>query len=523
MNKKVLIGGLAGSLLVVAAAVLLVRNSYTKRIGQLENQIEDMKKQERQSAIDRRVSKQMEEIAYGQQALSEERSREAIRQSEIAQKMTLRSEEERKNALKAQARAEESARQARESYQVAEQQRKEADLQRQQADLQRQQAVHAKLVADTLNYLSLARTLGSQSYSMYQAGEKDLGNMLAYTAYLFSRDYHGDFFAPSVLQAITQSAEARHNWRVHNGTISKIVFFPRGRQLLTVSTYGEVFAHNPGGGQLNTQRLLYDRRLCFRDALVMPSGKAYAVSHTGHLAVINKGAVKVVNIDRVSRPFSLAAAGNNILIVGEREAALYDTAADRLLSVVPLSFKAVCVCSRAGKPLIFDDKGMMYFFTGTNNLTAAKVPAQGQVCAYACSDNGRYSAYGTMDGTIYLTDEKGKVSKLVGHLSQVSEICFFGDRLFSSSYDGKLFFWHICNAQIRPVTLMHNSSWITAFSFDNSHEYIWMGDANATLTDYLISMPLIAQRLKQNVKRNLTQEEWNYYIGSSKPYRKIKE
>ena len=161
MNKKVLIGGLAGSLLVVAAAVLLVRNSYTKRIGQLENQIEDMKKQERQSAIDRRVSKQMEEIAYGQQALSEERSREAIRQSEIAQKMTLRSEEERKNALKAQARAEESARQARESYQVAEQQRKEADLQRQQADLQRQQAVHAKLVADTLNYLSLARTLGS--------------------------------------------------------------------------------------------------------------------------------------------------------------------------------------------------------------------------------------------------------------------------------------------------------------------------------------------------------------------------
>lgn len=94
-----------------------------ERINDLESQLGDLRKQEERFAVDRRVSQQLEKIAYGQQALSEERSREAIRQSEIAQAATLRSEAERQNALKAQAAAESSAAEAQASYQMAEQQR----------------------------------------------------------------------------------------------------------------------------------------------------------------------------------------------------------------------------------------------------------------------------------------------------------------------------------------------------------------------------------------------------------------
>ena len=34
---------------------------------------------------------------------------------------------------------------------------------------------------------------------------------------------------------------------------------------------------------------------------------------------------------------------------------------------------------------------------------------------------------------------------------------------------------------------------------------------------------MIAKRLRQNVKRNFTPEEWNYYVGKGIPYLKIKE
>ena len=150
--KSVIAIGCMGALLTGLVVVgLYMRHSDSERIRELESKLGKLQKQEELSAVDRRVSRQMEEIAYGQQALSEERSREAIRQSEIAQRMTLRSEAERQNALRAQAAAEASAEEALASYQLAER--------------QRQVAEHARQVADTLNYISLGRTLGSQAYA----------------------------------------------------------------------------------------------------------------------------------------------------------------------------------------------------------------------------------------------------------------------------------------------------------------------------------------------------------------------
>ena len=100
----------------LAVTVLYIRHIDGVRIGELESQIGELREQEKQSDVDRRVSKQMEEIAYGQQLLSEERSNEAIRQSEIAQEMTLRSEAERQKAIIAQGIAETSAKEAKNAY-----------------------------------------------------------------------------------------------------------------------------------------------------------------------------------------------------------------------------------------------------------------------------------------------------------------------------------------------------------------------------------------------------------------------
>ena len=161
-TQKVIIGVLGVLLLSTAAIGYYTHLADQDRISELESQIVVLRVQERRSAIDRRVSKQMEEIAYGQQTLSEERSQEAIRQSEIAKRMTILSEAERQKAIDAQGIAEQSATEAMNAYQMAERQRSEAENQRRQAE-------YAKLVTDTLNYISLGRNLGSQSYSIYQA------------------------------------------------------------------------------------------------------------------------------------------------------------------------------------------------------------------------------------------------------------------------------------------------------------------------------------------------------------------
>ncbi len=485
-----------------------------ERIAALESQLSVLREQEQRSAVDRRVSKQMEEIAIGQQSLSEERSQEAIRQSEIAKRMTILSEAERQKAIEAQSIAEESATEAMSAYQMAERQRTQAE--------------HAKLVADTLNYISLGRTLGSQSYSIYQAGDTELGNMLAYASYLYTNDYGGDLYAPSVFQALTQSAGSRRSWSIHNGSISHINILSDG-SIITVSTYGEVFVHRMQSEKMVTNRLMSDKQYCFRDVFSAKGGKSYAISNTGYLVVFDEKRMsgkspQVITVEGVDKPFSLQDmnGGKQLLIIGENSVAMLDIATDKILGTRQLPYRIMYSGRRDYKPLLFDNRGSCHVVSSLDDITDEKTGVAGQVTAYASSKNEHLAAYGMYDGTIWLTDWHGKKRKLVGHLSQVTKLKFNGKRLYSSSLDGKLLFWMTGDQQIKPITLFQSASWLNDFIFTTDKNYIWTGEQNGTVTQYLISLPKIAQRLRRNVSRNFTQEEWNYYVGKGIPYQKMR-
>ncbi len=498
-----------GALLIGSvAAGLYMRHGDSERIRELESQLGTLRKQEEQSAVDRRVSRQMEEIAYGQQALSEERSREAIRQSEIAQRMTLRSEAERQNALRAQAAAEASAAEALTSYELAES--------------QRQVAEHARQVADTLNYISLGRTLGSQSYDIYRSGDTELGTMLAYAAYLYTSDNGGNLYASSVYQALTQAARSKRSWSIHNGRITGVDISKQDGGLLTVSTCGELLHHRLEGGRMKTKRLFDDRNYCFRDVFSARIGKSYAVSHTGHLVVVDGSRTQVVFLENVPRPFSLQPMPEErlLLIIGEGSIAMYDMAADKVIGTRHLDYTVVSTGQHRKRPLLFDNRGRMHSVGSLNHISSEKVPVSGQVTAFASSSS--MTAYGMADGSIWLTYSNGKVRKLAGHLSKVTKLKMIDNRLYSSSYDGKMLFWMTSDLQIRPITLFQADSWLTDFTFTNDRDYIWTGDNKGTVSEHLISLPVIAEHIRQRVKRNFTQEEWDFYVGKGIPYRELK-
>lgn len=496
-------------LLVIAAAAYYIHRSDSERFSELESELRDLREREKQSEIVRGVSQQMEEIAHGQRILSEERSQEAIRQSERAQAATLRSEAERQKALLAQAAAETSAGEALASYRMAEQQRLAAE--------------RAKLMADTLNYISLGRTLGSLSYSIYQAGDTELGNMLAYASYLYTNDYGGDLYTSSVFRALTQSADGRRNWNVHNGSISKIEFFPKSERLLTVGFYGEIYSHEMKAGILASQCLFNDKNYYFRDAFASNHGMCYAISQTGHLIMTGHGKTQIFYLEGVNRPFSIQEMndGRQLLIVGERSISLFDLTTNKVIRTRQPGFNIISTGRSDGKPLLFDDQNRMHLVNGIDDLKTRQQPVTGRVTAFASNHHEQLTAYGMSDGTIWLINGKGKTYKLLGHLSQVTKMRFNGKFLYSSSYDGKLLFWMTSADQIKPITLFQSNSWLMDFTFDLQKDNIWTGNNLGSITEYLISLPKIAQSLRKKVKRNFTQEEWNYYVGKGIPYRKV--
>ena len=176
-----------------------------RRVKSLEDIVAELQRREKRSAVDRSISKQMEEIAFEQKIISDEQREHALQQTRVANEMREQSERERQNALTAERNAVASEKRALEASAQAERERLMAEHQRIQAEM-------AKRVADTLSYIALGRSLGSISTIQYQAGNDDIANMLSYAAYLYTSRYHGDIYTPAVFQSLMQSSKSMTTW-----------------------------------------------------------------------------------------------------------------------------------------------------------------------------------------------------------------------------------------------------------------------------------------------------------------------
>jgi hypothetical protein len=534
VNRKQIITACAGLLLAgVAAAGFLGWHFERKKVNDLQTQIVELKKQEMRSAVDRSVSAQMEDIANEQREISDEKREEALRQTRVANEMRLRSEQERMNALEAEKNAVASEKKAVEAStvaekqrQFAEQQQKVAEQQQQLAEHQRIQAEFSKRKADTLSYIALGRSLGSISTIQAQAGNEDIANQLSYASYLYTSRYGGDIYYPAVFQSLMRSSQSKVSWSEHPGAVMNIEHYPgMDNGLVSVSNYGEILLSERRGNRLKTTILYNNSKYDFRDVLVdRNSGNIYAVSRTGHLVIILKDlkTVYTIVLDKIEHPMRLHdISENNLLVIGEQAFGLIDLKRMILRNTKQLPFRIILGSRKEGLPLIFDDKGMMHLVRGIENYDSQKVPVEGTVTAYCESKNTGIEAYGMSDGTIWITDKKGNKQKLIGHLSRISKMKLNGRRLFSASYDGSVNLWVADNEKVEPMTLVETGNWIMHFTFDASKNSFWLGDAKGNLTAVNISVPLMVETIRKKLKRNLTQEEWNYFIGQDVPYEKF--
>ena len=525
MNRKAIITAGAGLLLAGLAATGFVGwHQERQKVEELQMQLADMEKQKVRSAIDRSVSAQMEQIAEEMRQISDEQREEALQQTRVANEMRLQSEQERMKAVEAERNALAAEKKAVEASAIAENERQIAEHQRIQAEF-------SKRVADTLSYIALGRSLGSISTIQYQTGNKEIANLLSYASYLFTSRYQGDVYNPSVFQSLMQSSESMVSWSESTGAIMSLEFMPNEvNKFITVSNYGEIVFCERKGDRLDTKSLFKNSQYDFRDLYIDKSTMTvYAISRTGQLVIIpleshaksRDQKIKIVDIDNMEYPMKVNYINNdNLLIIGEKSLGLFDKKRQIVRNVKQTPFRIVSSTRKQNLPIVFDDQGMMHLIKGLDTFESSKVPVPGRVTAYCESKNTGFEAYGMNDGTIWLVDKEGNTQKLFGHRSRISKMKLNGRRLFSSSYDGKVNLWISNNEKIEPMTLLQTNNWITCFTFDTSKNTFWMGDIKGNLTAVNISVPTMVEKVQQKMKRNLTTEEWNYFIGQSIPYEK---
>lgn len=519
MNKKNLIAGGIGVVLAgLATTGLIGWQAEHRRAEALEMQVAELQRQEKRSAVDRSVSAQMEEIAFEQKIISDEQRENALQQTRVANEMRERSEIERHNALIAERNAVASEKKALEASALAESQRQIAEHQRIQAEL-------AKSIADTMSYIALARSLGSLSSIQAQVGNTELADLLAYSSYHFANRYQGDIFYPAIFQSLMTASQSMRSWPMHNGSVMGWAYMSKNDdRMVTISTYGEIMMHKKVGDVLQSQTLLNDKTYDFRD-LFIEDNMIYAISRSGHLVIIDQDETRILPLPDLDFPMKITIMDDNsLLLVGDRGIAIYDKQRKMVVNTRELPFKLTTVARYDYLPLLFDDQGRQHLVKNINELETSDVPFQGKVTAFASSKNTKQRAYGMSDGTIYLYNERnGKITKLEGHLSRISKLKMNGPSLYSSSYDNSVRLWNTSSEKIDPMTLISTNSWIMDFSFDSSKQYAWIGDYNGNLHEVLLSVPMMVERISKKLKRNFTQEEWNYYIGENVTFEKFKK
>jgi WD40 repeat protein len=277
--------------------------------------------------------------------------------------------------------------------------------------------------------------------------------------------------------------------------------------------------HDIEGESLRSTLLFNNRNYDFRDIYIDAASQLYAVSRSGHLVVKNAKGTVSLPLDGVVHPQAISLmTDSTLLVVGERSMAIYDPKRHAIVNTRLLDYRVTAVSRVDYMPLLFDDQGRMHAIKNINAYKSKRVPIDGQVSTYASSKNTHTEAYGMTDGTIYLVTSDGTVHKLIGHRSRISKMKINGHRLYSSSYDGTLCLWLTNSKKIEPMTLFNNDNWIMDFTFDNSKDYVWTANQNGTLTEALISVPKMVQKIKDGLKRDFTRKEWDYYIGENIPF-----
>lgn len=483
-----------------------------RRNAGLKTELAELRRQERISAVKQSVSRQMEEIAYEQKEISDEQREEALLQTKIANELKERSEEERHNAIIAQQAALASERKALDAFDQAEQQRLMAEHQRIQAEL-------AKRTADTLNFITLGRSLGTLALKHYYSGSQDLCRLLSYASYYFTNQYKGDLYDPSVYQALTLASQSTSVYSEHEGAVMNIDVLDDNKRLVSVSSYGEILMHAKKDGKLETKALLRDKNYDFRDVWVNDKGTIYALSRTGHLYIKTPKETKILELTGMTHPLKLTKLGDKTLVVAEDAVALFNYETNQIEATKKLNFKVTCTSTHDGIPILFDDRGRMHYVKGFDEMTTKKVPVLGTVTDYAVSSSMNFQVFGMKDGTVFFINKNGQIRRLLGHRSRISKIKITGKRVFTSSFDGTLNLWISDSERPEPIELCRGNNWIMHFAFDKTKENIWLGDQKGNIVKAAISVPLMADMIQRNLKRNMSAEEWNYYIGKNIPYK----
>ena len=531
----------------VAVAYHAGKSEVEGQLNELGEEVERLRSGEQEAAVVKRVSQQMEDIAYQQKAISDEQRDRAEEQSALATQNAARAEKESRAAHEAEQKANVAAEEAKRERSNAEQQQKIAEE-------QRDEATHAKNVADTLNFRTQARTLGVTSQVRRESNDPEVADLLAYTSWYFLKNYRGNQYYSDTFKALMQATGYPKRYRLsQNAAVNALSHVPgKEQQCVAATAYGEVelLAANGGSRGITSRALLNNKAYDFRDVLATQQC-VYALSLKGTLCIINYHGGHTTVLLPEDNYMKIIGVGEKLLLAGHRSLCWYESG--KVSEPIRLPKVLSTLVKRGNSICLFYADGGYAEMNLAGGVTNKSPLVKGIVTAAHYDEALECLLLGTKDGTVYPLNKYNRgVATMAAHKSKCASVAMQGTTVVTGGYDKMVYVWQMSNLRfasgldfreelqfktvpaahqrnkneiqpewLLPVDLNYNG-WTISVCGDYDKKSVWVGTSNGNVILMNASADDMAHQLYRHLNRNLTQSEWTRYVGVSIPYMRFK-
>lgn len=416
----------------------------------------------------------------------------------------------------------------------------EADA-RTEAEARRSDAEKAQKEAERLRLVSVAPALVAQALRQQELKQEDLSALLARQAYLFNQRSQGQVLdlVDDVLRTVLDTFHFSRVLRGHESTVFSVAFSPDGQSLASGS--GDILE-----GKDNVVRV-WDLRQPDPNSILLrgyeDQVRSVAFSPDSQMLASGSrdGIVRIWNLQHPdAAPILLRGHEWSVMSVmfsPDRKilASGGDDGTVRLWNLQQSNAAPVPLRSREGETwsVAFSPDGS-FLASGGDKLQlwdlrqpgAAPIFLRGHedwISSVAFSPDGKMLASGSRDDTIRIwrLDQPDIPSvPLRGHEGDVWSVAFSpdGNRLASAGADRTVRLWNLPQPTTAPVILRGHKDEVWSVAFSPDGKTLASGSADRTILIWIAQTQILADKVCEKVKRNITWDEWQRFVGADLPY-----
>lgn len=498
-------------------------------------------RQRNEAMIQTEIASQKTQEALNQKDLAEKSNELALLSSKQAVEAKLYAEQQSKIAGEQKIIAEQEALKASEQsefaiaqQQIALQEKQVAEQKTREAEVQRQKADSAQSEANRLRQLALSQALAFQS--LQATNDKQLAALLACESYLLSEANGGNTQDPELYSALYENLkkmdagfqpiiiQARKE-------VKTIAFDNEGKSIAVLCIDGSLSRYSSTEYSLQKTLQIPGNNMMLNTGYLCQHGKLALAAYEDHSILFYDSEKQIVSPRLTGHRGLVRDAAfshdESLFATGGRDSTVIVWSQNTALQKYPFEtrIKSLGMSNDKNTLAVGTEDGKMYLQhipSSSKKLIGNNGPARIQSGTY--STNGNFLGFGSSDGKIHLYNHKGDLVKILTDNTNSVDFIAIDETLnvlVSVSGNRSIYVYNLANLALKPIVIKDINRQVLALTLSPDGK-VFVACADNAIRQFDLKTEHLSTLLLNEITRNFTTEEWNTYIGSNEPYKKLK-